>query len=247
VIADTSISGFNIYDLKGTPQFFRIRKASQYAENMNEFIKIMKEGSNGGYTSMWLLGNVRTNEIMRFEQGYENTNVTRTNDGYYIGFNAPEDPRIRNLECVDSAYLDIRDHQGARRVRLTQLIEKFYGIIDVDIAKTILADHYDVYLNKMYPSSRTVDGHYELDDQKYPSVGGTVPPFAPQGALDGKVVSSSMASSLNFWARWGNSSGLPFDAKHYFKIHSQWSHLEGCLHDRPCQPWIKVGIKPLAK
>lgn len=247
VIADTSISGFHVYDPKGTPQFFRIRKASQYAETMNEFAEIMKERSNGGYTSMWLLGNVKTNEIMRFEQGYEYTNVMRTDDGYFIGFNAPEDPRIRNLECADSAYFDIRDHQGARRVRLTQLIEKFYGIIDVDIAKRILSDHYDVYLNKVYPSSRTVDGHYELDDQRYPSIGAPALPFAPQGALDGKVVNSSMACMLSFWGRWGNSSGLPFDVKHYLKRHPQWSYLKDCLHDRLCQPWTIVGIEPSDK
>jgi len=62
-----------------------------------------------------------------------------------IGFNAPLDPRIRNLECANTGYADIRRHQGVRQVRLTQFMKTYYGKIDVEIGNKILADHYDVY------------------------------------------------------------------------------------------------------
>jgi hypothetical protein len=46
-----------------------------------------------------------------------------------------------------------------------------------------------------------------------------------------------MAKKLTFWARFGNSSGMPFDAEEYLKEHTQWDYLEGYLLDRPTQPW----------
>ena len=58
----------------------------------------------------------------------------------------PSDDRIRNIECKNTGF-DIRRHQGARRVRLTQLMEEHKGKIDNEIGQRIPADHYDVYLN----------------------------------------------------------------------------------------------------
>jgi hypothetical protein len=109
-----------------------------------------------------------------------------------------------------------------------------------------LADHYDTYLKKENnPCSRTVDGHYELDAREYMSQPGRPIPFQPRGTVDGKVMDSDMAKSLSFWARWGNSSGMPFDAKKFLEEQIQWSHLEGYLKDRPSQPWtlFKAGEK----
>ena len=111
-------------------------------------MEIMKKQNNGGYANSWLLADLNTGEIMRFELGLRFFNVERKKDGYFIGFNAPLDPRIRNLECSNTGFADIRRHQGARRVRLTQLMREYHGRIDVDVAKRILADHYDVYLKK---------------------------------------------------------------------------------------------------
>ncbi|MBU1909536.1 MAG: hypothetical protein KJ726_05790, partial [Verrucomicrobia bacterium] len=98
----------------------------------------------------------------------------------------------------------------------------------------ILADHYDVYLQKKNPGSRTVEGHYWLDPFEFwPNRVA----FAPAGAVDGKVVDSDMARRLGFWARWGSSSGMPFDARKYLTERIQWDYLDGYLKDRPTQPW----------
>ena len=74
-----------------------------------------------------------------------------------------------NLECSNTGFYDIRRHSGARRVRLTQLMKEYKGKLDVEIGQKILADHYDVYLNKINPCSRTCCSHYNLDDRAFMS------------------------------------------------------------------------------
>jgi putative hemolysin len=231
---ETTIGGYSEYDPDEDPEFFRIRKAMQYADTLDELVQLMEKKNNGGYANSWLLADINTGEIMRFELGLQYQNVERTKDGYFVGFNAAEDPRIRNLETSDSGYDDVRTPMGARRVRLTQLMEEHYGEIDVEAGKEILADHYDVYLQKENPGSRTVEGHYELDAFEYWPAR---LPYAPQGAVDGKVMDSTMAQDLSFWARWGSSSGMPFDVDKHVSEHPQWQHLAGYLKDRPTQPW----------
>ena len=53
------------------------------------------------------------------------------------------------MECRAQGYDDIRRHQGARHVRLEQLMQEHMGNIDIAKAKEILSDHYDVYLKKV--------------------------------------------------------------------------------------------------
>jgi len=234
---ETTIGGFTLYDPDKWPEFYRVRVAMQYADSLDRWVYMMWNENNGGYADSWLVADRNTGEIMRCELGLYFKNVERSTDGYFIGFNAPLDPRIRNLECSNTGYADIRRHQGARQVRLTQLMEEYYGRIDVEVGQRILADHYDVYLKKDNPCSRTVDGHYELDAREYMSQPGRPLPYQPQGAVDGKVMDSTLAEDLMFWARWGNSSGMPFDADEFLNEHIQWSHLDGYLKDRPSQPW----------
>ena len=231
---ETTIGGYGQYDATKTPEFIRARHAMQYADTLDQWVELMKEENNGGYANSWLLADSNTGEIMRFELGLKFSKVDRTKDGYFVGFNAPEDPRIRNLECGNTGYADIRMGSGARRVRLTQLMEQYQGKLDLKNARKVLADHYDVYLKKENPGSRTVDGHYELDAFEYWPAR---LPYVPQGAVDGKVMTSDLAADLSFWARWGNSSGMPFDADDFLAEHPQWSHLAGYLEDRPTQPW----------
>ncbi|PKN33289.1 MAG: hypothetical protein CVU61_14195 [Deltaproteobacteria bacterium HGW-Deltaproteobacteria-19] len=234
---ETTIGGFGMYREKAAPAFFRVRKAMQYAWTLDDFVRTMRHRNSGGYANSWLLADTKTNEIMRFELGLEFYNVERTKDGWFIGFNAPLDPRIRNLECGNTGFADIRRHQGARQVRLTQLMRQHDGKIDTETARQILADHYDVYLKKDNPCSRTVDGHYELDDRAFMSQPGRPLPFQPRGTVDGKVMDSDMAKDMAFWARFGNSSGMPFIAEEFLKENIQWEHLRGYLDDRPSRPW----------
>ena len=231
---ETTIGAFGPYDPDEVPEFCRVRMAMQYADTLDQFVERMKKQNNGGYANSWLLADTNTGEILRFELGLKFAKVDRTKDGYFIGFNAPEDPRIRNLECGSTGYFDIRTPAGARRVRLAELMAEYRGRIDVPIGQRILADHYDVYLQKENPGSRTVEGRYELDKFEYWAAR---TPYIPKGAVDGKVMDSEQAKQMSFSARWGSSSGMPFDASAFLAEHTQYGDLLGYLKDRPSQPW----------
>lgn len=233
---ETTIRGFSKFREDGAPSFFRMRKASQYGRSLDEWVLLMQENNNGGVADSWLLGDIRTNEIARFEQGLEYSSFEKLKNGVFTGFNAPEDARIRNLECGYTGYTDVRDN-GARRVRLRELIDGCYGRIDCEIAKRILEDHFDVYLQKSdHPSNRTLCGHSEVDPRAFVGITGG-DPYSPEGAVDGKVVSSGLAKDFAFWARFGRSCAEPFYAENYLRMHPQWDWLRGLLEDRPSRPW----------
>jgi hypothetical protein len=239
---ETTIGGFIAYE-NNFPVGYRIRKAMQYGNNLDDYISILLEGNSGDYANSWLFGDINTNEIMRIELGLKYNNIERTKNGYYIGFNAAYDPRIRNLECVNSGFDDIRRHQGARRVRINDLMIENKGKLNIEIAKNIISDHYDVYLNKEdNPCSRTVCSHYELDAREYMSQSDRPKPFSPHGAVDGIVCDSELAKQMSFIGRFGNSCGTEFIAHKFCEKNRQWKYLEPYLHDRISQPWTKFGI-----
>jgi hypothetical protein len=234
---ETTISGYSGFDSTKMPEFLRERKAMQYAQTIDEWVEIMQKDNNGAYANSWLLGNVNTGEIAKFEMGLKYSSLERTFDGYFAGFNFASDLKIRNQECTNASdYSDIRKPMCTRRVRWKELITQHYGKIDTEIAKEMIADHYDIYLKKENPCSRTICGHYHLDPMDlWPER----LPFSPQGVVDGKVVDSEMAKKMNFWGRWGSSCGMAFDADEFLKKHPQFDWLEGYLHDRPTQPWVE--------
>jgi hypothetical protein len=233
---ETTLGGFNAYENKD-PICCRIRQAMQYGNTLDEYVAYLTKNNSGDYASTWYFGDTNTNEIMKIELGLKYTPVEKTKNGYFIGFNAAYDPRIRNLESVNSGYDDIRRHQGARRVRLEQLMREHKGAIDELVAKQIIADHYDVYLNKINLCSRTVCSHYELDDRAFMSQADRPKPYAPRGAVDGKVITSDLARELKFMGIWGSSCGTPFYKDEFCERNLQWEPLKPYLHDRISQPW----------
>ena len=241
ICTETTIGGFQMFVLKD-PICCRIRKAMQYAKTLDDCVKILSDGNGGDYANSWFFGDTNTNTIMRLELGLQYQKVEKKKNGYFIGYNAPTDPRIRNLECSNTGFNDIRRHQGARRVRLTQLMEKHKGKLDVEIGEQILADHYDVYLNKINLCSRTCCSHYELDNRAFMSQAGRPLPFQPRGALDGIVSDTNLAKKMGLVARWGTSCGTPFVAKQFCERNIQWGELEPYLIDRPEQPWTEFTV-----
>ena len=236
---ETTIGGFTGY-INKTPIAYRARKAMQYGNNLDEYVKIFLDGNSGDYANSWLFGDIETNEILRLELGLEFHSVDRTKNGYYIGFNAAYNTQIRNRECINSGFYDIRRHQGARRVRLTELMEEHKGKINIEVAKKIISDHYDVYLLKEdNPCSRTVCSHYELDAREYMSQADRPKPFAPRGAIDGCITDSKLAKQMTFYGRFGNSCGMAFDKDAFCKKHIQYMDYYDYLINRPSQPWTK--------
>jgi hypothetical protein len=239
---ETTIGGFQPYEKK-IPIAYRIRTAMQYASSIDEYLSILTNGDSGDYANSWLIADIKTNEIARIELGLKFFSLHMTTNGYLIGFNAPFDPRIRNIEVENSGFYDIRRHQGARKVRLEELMKKYKGKINIEIAKKILADHYDVYLKKNNnPCSRTVCSHYDLDAREYMSQSDRPFPYSPRGAVDGMVCDTTLAENMSFIGRYGNSCGMPFNKDKFCKEHIQYSNICNFLKNRPSQPWTKFQV-----
>lgn len=238
---ETTIGGFNSYENNYTIAC-RIRKAMQYGDTLDDYVKILLEGNSGDYANAWLFADIDKNEIMRFELGLKYHDIKRTKNGYFYGCNFPFSPEIRNLECSDTGYCDVRRHSGSRQVRIPDLMEENKGKINIEVAKKIISDHYDVYLHKENPCSRTICSHYDLDAREYMSDPSRPKPFQARGVVDGAVMDSESAKKMGFYMRWGNSCGIPFKVKEYCNEHRQWSYLEPYLKDRPTQPWTYFAI-----
>ena len=215
----------------------------QYGATLDDYVEILLKGNSGDYANTWYLADINTNEIMMFELGLKYHNIERTKNGYFIGFNGTFDPKIRNMECTNQGFFDVRRHQGARRVRLNDLMEGNKGKINLEMAKKLIADHYDVYLKKgNNPCSRTVCSHYELDGREYMSQADRPLPYQPRGAMDGFVVDSTMAKNMSMCGRWGSSCGIPFDAEKFFDEHRQWITQKPYVDSRPTQPWTDFKV-----
>ena len=236
---ETTIGGFIPYE-KRYPIGYRIRQAMQYGNSLDEYCEILLKENSGDYANSWLFGDTNSNEILRIELGLKYHNIERTKNGFFIGFNAPYDERIRNLEVVDSGFYDIRRHQGARLVRLGDLMDEHKGKLNIEVAQKIIADHYDVYLLKENnPCSRTVCSHYDLDAREYMSDPSRPKPFSPHGAVDGIVCDTNLAQKMGFIGRFGNSCGIPFIKDEFCKKHRQYYKFCPYLKDRPSEHWTE--------
>jgi hypothetical protein len=230
--SETTIGGFFPFDEKGIPEFSRMRHATQYASNIDEWCTIMKAGNNGGYANAWLIGDINSNEIARLELGLKYVGFEKKKNGFFTGSNVAEDLRILRFE-TKSSELDIKVSSVARRVRWKQLMKENEGEINLEFGEKFEGDHYDTYLGTNSPDMRTLCSHPDLDPDPY----GVDIPYSPWGTLDGKVVDSKMAKQMSFVARWGSACGIPFNAKSYLEKHQQFDWMTGLIKDRPTQPW----------
>ena len=232
--SETTIGGFEGFDAKGIPEFVRMRRATQDASSLDQWCAIMKQGNNGGYANAWLLGDVHSQEIARLELGLKNIGYEKTRDGYFVGSNVAENLQILRFE-TDERETDIRESSVARRVRWKQLMSQYAGKIDLAIAKSFEADHYDAFLKKTRPGSRSLCAHGELDRE----VPGNRDPFRPGGTFDAKVVDSTLARNMSFDARWGSACGRAFDAAKFLAAHPQFEWMRDILKNRPAEPWTQ--------
>lgn len=231
---ETTISDTNYEPRFGTPYFCRIREAMQYGETLEEYAEIMLKNNAGDYACSWLFGDINRNQIMLCEIGLTKSNIEMTTDGIFYGMNSAMDFELRTLETEDQTFTDLGESSGARNARLNALLtEKYYGKIDLTIAKHIISDHYDANLNKTIPSSLTICKHTNLDPV-------SSRPFYPWGCVDGKVTDSSMAQKLEFLGRQGAACGKPFIVKKYLKEHPEYAEWKHVLRDMPTYKWIRL-------
>ena len=147
---------------------------------------------------------------------------------------------IRDVMMFPKIFSDAKKGMTSPETRLKAV----FGTTDTnEVAKKIIADHYDVYLHKHNnPCSRTVCSHYELDAREYMSQADRPKPFSPHGAVDGMVCDTTMAKKMSFSGRFGSSCGIPFNKDDFCKKHIQWSIFCPYLKDRPSEPWTDFSM-----
>jgi hypothetical protein len=232
--SETTIGSYEGFDTNGVPEFVRMRRATQDAGSLDEWCRVMRENNNGGYANSWLLGDVNTKEIARLELGLKQVGFEKKRDGYFVGSNVAEDPKLLRLETTADE-TDIRSSSVARRLRWKELMKECTGKIDASSAKRFESDHFDYYRGKTQPSGRTLCGHFDLDPEPaspWPGV-----PYGCAGTVDAKVVDAAMARRMSFAARWGSACGMPFKAQKFLAAHPQFDWMTDILKDRPVEPW----------
>ncbi|HEV3220443.1 MAG TPA: C45 family peptidase [Candidatus Acidoferrales bacterium] len=236
MITETTISQFKGFDPNGVPEFVRARKALQYSTSIDDYLRIMLDGNNGGYANDWLVGDRKTGEIAQFELGLKDHQVWRTKDGYFVGSNFPRDPQLMKDE-TDFNPNDIKSSANARHTRWEQIMQASRGRIDVASAEKFLADHNDVILGMQTADERTLCGHTDASTRGVPQWqwGANY----PGGAVQGKAMDSKMAGSLSFFARAGHPCGEDFLVEPFLKAHPQFAWQKPILRDMKAGPWTE--------
>jgi hypothetical protein len=236
-ITETTITQFEGFDPNGKPEFVRSRKAMQYATSIDEYVQIMLEGNNGGYANDWLLADYKTGEVARFEDGLKHHKVWRTKDGYLVGSNFPSDPDLIRDETSGFDVSNKASSPNARQTRWEQLMAKNKGQIDVAMAQTLLADHFDAYANRVDANERTLCGHVENSPRGIPEWGWGK--FHPGGTVQGKAMDATMQGNMSFVARYGHSCGGDFIAATFLKTHPEYDWQKPHLQDMKAGPWTE--------
>ncbi len=236
MITETTITQFFGFDPNGKPEFVRSRKALQYAHSIDDYVRIMEDGNNGGYANDWLLADRKTGEIARLELGLKHTRVWRSKDSYLVGSNFPSDPALTRDETTFNVH-DLSNSANARHVRWDQLMKQYKGQIDSTLAEKFESDHYDSWEKKQDSNERTLCGHIEDSPHGAPEAGWG--PYFPAGAAQAKVMDSRMAQQMSFIARAGHPCGVNFNAAEFLKAHPEYDWQKSVLPDMDAGPWTE--------
>src|ERR1700733_8950826 len=230
----TTRTDFHGWDPNGKAEFVRARKAFQYAGSIDEYVKIMLDGNNGGEGNNRVLGGRKTNEIARFELGLKHSKVWRTKDGYFVGSNFASDPDVLKDETTFDA-TNLAASANARHVRWDELMAANMGKIDTTLAEGFLADHYDSYTKQTGANRRTLCGHGDAATPGDP--GYAAKPYNPFGAVEGKVMDAHMAEAMSFVARIGHPCGTDFKSQPFLDQHPDYRWQTSVLTDMNAGPW----------
>jgi hypothetical protein len=234
LVTETTITQFAGWDPNGKPEFARARKAMQYSKSIDDFVRIMRDGNNGGYANDWLVADRKSGEIARLELGLKHSRVWRTKDGYFVGSNFALDPQVLAEETTFDAN-NPASSPNARRTRWEELMKESRGKIDVTLAQQFLSDHFDSYEKKQVADERTLCGHADTNARSIPEW--EWGPYYPGGAVQGKATDGRMAEGMSFIARIGHPCGADFLAKPFLAAHPEYSWQQPVLRDMKAGPW----------
>ena len=226
MLCETTISEFFGFDANGIPEFVRMRKAIQYANNLDEMVAIFKKGNNGGYANTWLMADGKVGEIGKLELGLKNVTFNRTKDGYFVGSNYPEDPKLIREEVT---WFNPNPRQNgcmARKLRWETLMAEHKGAIDSLKAQAFLADTYNQVTGKQGASDATLCGRSD-------GFG------ALHGATSARVATTGSVAKMSIWAKLGIPDGSELIAADFFRKYPRQKVVNGrWLRDIKAQPWV---------
>ena len=224
MITETSVYGNEVRNPEGTPIFVRIRQAAQYTDNIDDFIDMMVTNNSGAFCAEWLVGDAKTGEICSLMLGCYAWDINRTFNGFYPSCNYPWYDNFRTEAELSVPAPDPPIGSNSNRARRwLELIDQYYGEVDVEVGKLFLEDD----IISLYGPTRTLTGY------------------------DGKVTSSDLVlDNMGMWARWGNPAGKTFDLEAYLAgqtaewIESNQEYIEnlGRYVERTPQPWTYLGV-----
>ncbi len=234
MITETTITGFELFDPSGSPEFYRSRKALQYSQSIDDYVRIMLDRNNGGYANDWLLGDNKSGEIARFELGLREHSLERTKDGYFVGSNFPVGPKLIKAETnfdVNNA----ASSPNARRTRWEQLMAEHKGKIDIETARRMESDSYDVIEKKAGPDERSLCGQVDVSPRGVPEWDWGK--HFPGGTVQAKATDSAMAAKMEFWAAMGHPCAPDFIAADFLEKHPEYDWMRGLLRNMKTEPW----------
>ena len=236
MVTETTITQFEGWDPAARPEFMRARKALQYSQSIDDFVRIMLDGNNGGYANDWLIGDNKTGEIALLELGLKNHAVKRTRDGCYFRRQLSRDRKILTREETkfDPAKKD--SSPNARKSRWEELIAAHKGKIDLDLAKCvrdrrirrICQDAWFERANVVRPGRDLAAGCSRVG----------LGPFYPGGTVQSKVIDGALAAKLAFWGQVGHA-GSDFMVDPFLKEHKEYEWMRGLLKDMKCREWTQ--------
>ena len=94
LVAETTIAQTR-FNPDGQALASRIRNLLQYADSIDDAVKILTTSNNGMYTNEWLMGDTRTNEVAMFELGTDKHRLWRSSRGEWFG-GTPGFSRVRS-------------------------------------------------------------------------------------------------------------------------------------------------------
>ena len=159
VLTETELQPQGPWKINGIPKGVRSRTAIQYSDSIDEVIEHLQKNNNGLIPNEWLIGDTKTGEIASLQQGLFNTPIKRTFNGFYWSCLVSHDTKLLSeLTGVPSLILKICSRIIPDRLpftidgenvtwksniaqKLEELGNKFYGMIDLEIAKDIMSTY----------------------------------------------------------------------------------------------------------
>lgn len=170
------------FNIEGTPQSNRIRKAIQYAKSIDEVVSILIDKNNGLYTNDWLIGDAKTDEIAILLLGTNKFKLWRSkkNDfpggttGFYWSDNNAKDMEVRKeyVSNPSNSPFDLIYRPSNRDIEFYNFYKNYFGKID------------SIAVSNLWASS----------------------PINRPHACDGKITTSEMAEKLVFLAHFGKTT-----------------------------------------